>query len=96
MDETTQQNAALVEQAAASAEALSGQAATMLEIVRRFRLDESHVGESLAPAALEAPSVRVSAALPKPKMAARPTAAPGRKPTAAAKATDDDDDWSEF
>ena len=37
MDEVTQQNAALVEQAAAAAESLDGQARTLTEIVARFR-----------------------------------------------------------
>lgn len=97
MDETTQQNAALVEQAAASAEALSGQAATMLEIVRRFRLDDSALAATSAGAALEAP--RPAAALPKPSKP--PLRVPTPRKAAAAPASkmasvDDDDDWSEF
>ncbi|KAF7600395.1 MAG: hypothetical protein CGU29_05945 [Candidatus Dactylopiibacterium carminicum] len=61
MDETTQQNAALVEQAAASAESLSGQAASLLQVVRRFKLraDETESAapgkESLAVAGPKAP-----------------------------------------
>jgi methyl-accepting chemotaxis protein len=38
MDEATQQNAALVEQAAASAAALKEQAAVLLRTVRVFRI----------------------------------------------------------
>ena len=38
MDETTQQNAALVEQSAAAAESLKGQAARLVQAVAAFRL----------------------------------------------------------
>lgn len=92
MDETTQQNAALVEQAAASAEALSGQATTLLEIVRRFKLDDADTAaEGVAPVA--PPAARV---LPSPRKPERlpPRAKPASLPKAVAEA--DDDDWSEF
>ncbi|MCC6534794.1 MAG: hypothetical protein IT531_19790, partial [Burkholderiales bacterium] len=39
MDETTQQNAALVEQAAAAAESLQEQAGALLAAVARFRVE---------------------------------------------------------
>ncbi|WP_334135807.1 hypothetical protein [Tepidimonas sp.] len=39
LDQMTQQNAALVEQSAASATAMSDQARQLSEVVRRFRLD---------------------------------------------------------
>jgi methyl-accepting chemotaxis protein len=105
MDETTQQNAALVEQAAASAEALSGQAATMLEIVRRFRLDDAAVEEHSTP--LEAPITRQTSTLSKPKKTAR-VAGPARKAAggkpallpasivASERNSNDGNDWSEF
>lgn len=91
MDETTQQNAALVEQAAASAEALSGQASTLLEIVRRFRFDEG------AADPVEAAAPRQVRSLPKAAKSSTPKL-PARKPAGAAavRLTDDDDDWSEF
>lgn len=38
LDTMTQQNAALVEESAAASEALKGQAATLAEVVSRFRL----------------------------------------------------------
>lgn len=40
MDEVTQQNAALVEQASAAAQALAGQAASLRDAVAVFRLRE--------------------------------------------------------
>jgi methyl-accepting chemotaxis protein len=39
MDETTQQNAALVEQAAAAADSLKGQAGNLAAVVGKFKLD---------------------------------------------------------
>ncbi|WP_305798477.1 methyl-accepting chemotaxis protein [Uliginosibacterium sp. TH139] len=96
MDETTQQNAALVEEAAASAEALSGQAATMLEIVRRFRLDDVALAADAAEAAPAA--ARPAPALPKPKKPLRVPVARKAAPVAAGKpvTAEGDDDWSEF
>jgi methyl-accepting chemotaxis protein len=88
MDEVTQQNAALVEQAAAAAEALQDQAAHLAQVVSIFKLD----GAIAVPAAAvirtarapkRAPAKRV--ALPKP---ARATSAASR-PAA-------HDDWEEF
>ncbi|WP_050468456.1 methyl-accepting chemotaxis protein [Herbaspirillum chlorophenolicum] len=42
MDQTTQQNAALVEQAAAAAEAMQEQAARLSEVVSQFKLGSAH------------------------------------------------------
>lgn len=39
LDQMVQQNAALVEQSTAAAAALQGQAATLADVVRTFRLD---------------------------------------------------------
>ena len=47
MDEVTQQNAALVEQAAAAASSLESQAADLKTSVSMFRLNESHHAEVL-------------------------------------------------
>jgi methyl-accepting chemotaxis protein len=92
MDETTQQNAALVEEAAASAEALSGQAATLLEIVRRFRLEDisSEAPVFAAPRASQA-LPRQARPLPNRPVSKKQVALPAGKP-----ASKDDDDWSEF
>lgn len=40
MDEVTQQNAALVEEAAAAAESLQGQASNLAQVVSAFKLDD--------------------------------------------------------
>jgi methyl-accepting chemotaxis protein-2 (aspartate sensor receptor) len=53
MDETTQHNAALVEEASAAAQAMQDQAAELARAVRLFRLDEGV-------AALEAPAQRIA------------------------------------
>jgi methyl-accepting chemotaxis protein len=59
MDDVTQQNAALVEQAAAAAESLEGQARGLMEIVTRFRLSAppgtgpARVGRPASPIALK-------------------------------------------
>ncbi|MEW6760658.1 MAG: Cache 3/Cache 2 fusion domain-containing protein [Pseudomonadota bacterium] len=50
MDETTQQNAALVEEASAAAQALQDQAAELARAVRLFRLDDSDTQALQAPA----------------------------------------------
>jgi len=48
MDEVTQQNAALVEQASAATEALQEQAAELAKSVRLFKLAESPAGQRIA------------------------------------------------
>ncbi|MEW6164950.1 MAG: methyl-accepting chemotaxis protein, partial [Pseudomonadota bacterium] len=48
MDETTQHNASLVEEASAAAQAMQDQAAELARAVRLFRLDEAARGEALA------------------------------------------------
>jgi len=52
MDQVTQQNAALVEQAAAAADALQGQAAHLVQLVGMFRLagDQVMASSSATPA----------------------------------------------
>ncbi|MDR3708230.1 MAG: methyl-accepting chemotaxis protein [Capsulimonadaceae bacterium] len=56
MDEITQKNAALVEEAAASSEEMSQQAKELRDLVRRFKLDENPaMPASVIPAAVEKP-----------------------------------------
>ena len=52
MDEVTQQNAALVEEASAAAEAMQEQAATLAGAVRLFKLDDAAQGSTPAPKAI--------------------------------------------
>ncbi|MYN07609.1 hypothetical protein GTP77_09665 [Massilia sp. FT127W] len=48
MDEVTQQNASLVEEAAAAAESLQDQAHALERVVRVFKVDHSVAGSALA------------------------------------------------
>ena len=88
MDETTQQNAALVEQAAAAAESLVEQAIQLSDVVSVFKLDNaSATTNRRAPSSpLRAPVKKASPAASKPA-AAKVVAKTG---------TDDAADWEEF
>jgi methyl-accepting chemotaxis protein len=56
MDTVVQQNASLVEEAAAATESMKDQAGTLLDIVSRFRIDENDRSFSAtSPAVLETP-----------------------------------------
>jgi methyl-accepting chemotaxis protein len=111
LDQVTQQNAALVEESAAAAESLRGQAAQLAETVSTFKLD----GAAARPAATRAdkprPVLTTKAAAAKPHAArAAPAAsakapapaarsAPAVAPTAApapAPAAAADDEWTSF
>jgi methyl-accepting chemotaxis protein len=103
MDQVTQQNAALVEQAAAAADAMQDQAAQLAQAVSIFKLD------GMAPAPRPASKAATRAAVPPaPRPVARPAATAARpavtaaaaprlaaravaRPAAAAK-----DEWEEF
>ena len=100
MDDVTQQNAALVEEASAAAQALTEQASSLTQLIARYRVDESGSEEAprsaLRPAAA-APAVERRAAnrpLTGKKRAAAPesAAAPPRRPAAAAAA----EEWKDF
>ena len=90
MDETTQQNAALVEESAAAAGAMQEQAAKLGQVVGVFKLDAHTV---VVPKA--APARAVVALPKKPALAAKARVAPA---TAAprAKAAATADEWEEF
>jgi methyl-accepting chemotaxis protein len=66
MDEVTQQNAALVEQAGAAATSLNDEAAALARVVSVFKLDHTP-----APAAATAPPRRAAAAVPRAKAPAQ-------------------------
>jgi methyl-accepting chemotaxis protein len=94
MDNVTQQNAALVEQAAAAAGSMQEQARNLSTVVSVFKLRD---GEAPMALAATAQPRKMKAASPKTKTAARSARQPGA--TAAlpltAKATDNGD-WEEF
>ncbi|WP_332853489.1 methyl-accepting chemotaxis protein [Duganella sp. S19_KUP01_CR8] len=97
MDEMTQQNAALVEQAAAAAQSMQDEAATLSASVSVFKLDDSYA--VAAPAAVARRAVArapvQAAAKQAPKAAANPAAKPAA--TAAAKPKADmNSEWEEF
>ena len=100
MDDVTQQNAALVEEASAAAQALTEQASSLTQLIARYRVEESSSEEAprsaLRPAAA-APIVERRAAnrpLTGKKRPAAPeiAAAPPRRPAAAAAA----EEWKDF
>jgi len=103
MDEVTQQNAALVEEATASARSLEEQAGGLSQSVSRFRLAEpsgSGLPRPVAPVARAA----VAAQRPGPRPAARPAAAAAPRRAAAPAKTAGapvggerhDEQWTEF
>ena len=90
MDEMTQQNAALVEEAAAAAESLQDQAGTLSEAVSVFKIQ----GEGGRP-----PARHATASVPAPAVRSAPARAPGPVKAAARIAsgsTGTDDEWEEF
>jgi methyl-accepting chemotaxis protein len=112
MDEVTQQNAALVEQAAAAAASLQSQAASLAQLVSVFKLDgamSAHAQLASAPAPSLAsftsrtpkPAARVTRTGPAPK-ANTPAIAPPARATAPSSPrpgvpkADNPDDWETF
>lgn len=100
MDDVTQQNAALVEQAAAAAESLEEQALQLVQVVTRFKLEESAQSQKAAP---ERKVRKIQSLHPEiaTKKIGRMSAPKSRNKAdslklAAPKAADSDDDWKEF
>ena len=105
MDGMTQQNAALVEQAAAAAQSLQDQAAELAHVVSIFKLVE---GEEKPAAYVPAPVAAAPVAVRKPTAALRPVksltrkaeaaapAAPAAPRKAAAASSTSNDEWEEF
>ncbi|WP_194722127.1 methyl-accepting chemotaxis protein [Noviherbaspirillum malthae] len=60
MDQVTQQNAALVEQAAAASEAMQDQATQLAQVVSVFKVDASRAAPALAARAAQAPALSVA------------------------------------
>ncbi|WP_294993149.1 methyl-accepting chemotaxis protein [uncultured Stenotrophomonas sp.] len=95
MDETTQQNAALVEEATAAARAMEDQAAQLADAVAIFRLDNQVSAAMKAVAARVEPAVRV-ATVARPQPASAPVAAQVRRSSNASSFAASDSDWQEF
>ena len=97
MDEMTQQNAALVEQAAAAAESMQEQSQRLAEAVSIFKLDGDDArAVRAAPAPLRKAPVQVAA--PPRAAVAAPRIEPGARaaPKKAAATAASGDDWEEF
>jgi methyl-accepting chemotaxis protein len=91
MDEATQQNAALVEQAAAASQSMQEQASHLTEAVSIFKLDQEASLASARPALVNAPA-RARREIP---AARRTVIAPQPRLTAKA-ATTSGEEWTEF
>jgi methyl-accepting chemotaxis protein len=85
MDEVTQQNAALVEEASAAAQSMASQASTLRELVSTFRLPAGHetrtavapsAAKSVARAAVSVPTKARSAAPARPPVSPSPKTEP--------------------
>src|SRR5450830_966325 len=111
MDESTQQNAALVEQAAAAAQSLQDQAHTLTEVVSIFKLDsEGGASASLykaarpvaasamsaAPMRKSQPAVVSATRKPVAKLPAATASAPAVSRQPKLPAATSDDDWEQF
>ncbi|MGB6115859.1 MAG: methyl-accepting chemotaxis protein [Comamonas sp.] len=107
MDQVTQQNASLVEEMAAAAASLEGQAQELVEAVQTFKLDESralaqppaqaHKEVRLAQAAPPKPLARKTEPRPEPK--AVPARTASTKPTISARAPEavtEGGDWESY
>ncbi|WP_220807590.1 methyl-accepting chemotaxis protein [Noviherbaspirillum aridicola] len=99
MDEVTQQNAALVEEAAAAAGSLQDQAVALAHVVSVFKLG-ADAPVAARPAAAPAPVRAASPARPPVRQVAAPTARPPvpavRERRAPALTSGSNDDWEEF
>lgn len=89
MDEMTQQNAALVEEASASSRSMEDQAQALLDQVSFF-----HTGEESAQPVLKSPKPKATARVGKP-IAGR-SEAPKARPAPAKTKRKSDDEWEEF
>jgi methyl-accepting chemotaxis protein len=101
MDDVTQQNAALVEEAAAAAESLEDQARQMVQVVARFKLENQEKPQSPAVArkvARAAAAPHKKGAETKMRQSAKAQGARSFQPSQSAVAVvgEADDDWKEF
>jgi methyl-accepting chemotaxis protein len=96
MDDSTQRNAALVEEAAAAAESLQGQAANLARLVSVFQTGSTPSGMSSTAGSHAAPAKRPTA--PPPRKAAQSVAirAQSSAPRKKAPPVSNDDGWEEF
>jgi hypothetical protein len=102
MDEVTQQNAALVEEAAAAAESMQEQAGSLVQAVAVFRLDGSAARTQSAPKPAPAPERRGPeravnvARLHSKAGGGKPARDAARKAPPKVKAAGGEEHWEEF
>jgi methyl-accepting chemotaxis protein len=99
MDQTTQQNAALVEQSAAAAEGLRGQADQLVQSVAVFKLSHESLTAPMAAAKAMAPPPAERRGPHRARNVARPDfkrATTPAAPAAAASTATGSDDWTSF
>jgi methyl-accepting chemotaxis protein len=92
MDEVTQQNAALVEEAAAAAESLVDQAVSLMDVVSSFKLQGAGKQERRATTS----PMRSAAPKPVSKPASKPVVKSNPAKVVTRTGTDDADEWEEF
>ena len=90
MDQVTQQNAALVEEAAAAAESMQDQAASLLQAVSVFRTGQNTVAAAPVRKSASKPSVAPG------QVATRAAPKPANVPKIAAPKSASGEDWEEF
>jgi methyl-accepting chemotaxis protein len=98
MDKITQQNAALVEEAAAAAKSMESQAETLTQLVATFSLLDDGKDGQQAPRQHNASATAQKAASPAsaPRQAPKAAGKPAGKNGGAAKATGEEQDWKQF
>ena len=92
MDQVTQQNAAMVEQATAASHSLSGEAQELAHLVGQFRIGESVAAPVLKRAAPKTPPKKRVVTTSASKVVALPRQDGAPRPALA----DTSEDWSEF
>ena len=100
MDKTTQQNAAMVEEAASAAESMNEQARGLVELVGFFRTGEEQASAHVAPVRAHSQRAAVSPPAATPaKVAAKPAVAPAPSMNGSARPKSNgkpDPEWKEF
>lgn len=95
MDSVSQQNAALVEQAAAASESLQDQARVLVDIVSQFNIGTA--AGNLTPLSSRTATRRPAAAAPAaPAAPARQLKAPGKPAAPVVPSSNENEDWEEF
>lgn len=94
MDEVTQQNAALVEEAAAASQSLQDQATHLSEVVSVFKLDNAQI--SAAHAGKPATARSHAKVHPAPRTIANKAAPAASQKISFANAGSNSNDWAEF